>query len=37
MLLPTGVSMNPDKVIKITDLIKFIIHNARSIVNKENK
>ncbi|AFZ53305.1 DegT/DnrJ/EryC1/StrS family aminotransferase [Cyanobacterium aponinum] len=37
MLLPTGVNMNPDKIIKITDLIKFILDNTCSIANKDNK
>lgn len=34
MLLPTGVSMNPDKIIKITNLIKFIIKNNTYIDEK---
>lgn len=36
MFLPTGVSMNPDKIIKITNLIKFIINNHNLIKDKIN-
>lgn len=34
MLLPTGVNMNPDKIIKITNLIKFILDNHKYIDEK---
>jgi dTDP-4-amino-4,6-dideoxygalactose transaminase len=36
MLLPTGISMNSEKITKITDLIKFIISNISSINNELN-
>jgi dTDP-4-amino-4,6-dideoxygalactose transaminase len=34
MLLPTGVNMNPDKIIRITNLIKLIVDNNTSIHEK---
>jgi dTDP-4-amino-4,6-dideoxygalactose transaminase len=34
MLLPTGVNMNPDKIIRITNLIKFILDNNKYIHEK---
>jgi len=36
MLLPTGVNMNRDKIIKITNLIQFIMNNNNLIKDKIN-